>query len=302
VNQQQPAAAPQTDIDTTLYRVPLDATDRDDLLAALRTAADATQHNLGCAACLTGDCADDAHQTRMGQVRAWRALAADIGRLPADSVGDPWLISFDAAACRRWLRAGAAQQAGIDEGFNSEDSTIAAGLEELLPLLNGGAAPDVWETQAHLCDVQIWRTADSDGVDGGGVLTADLSYMGQRVRLASLHQGSDEFTDDPATAGIDAAVQALAHVAQVINQEYVTFVRATGCPTPEHDLDNMWTVVGVWIDDVPVPVGVIAGQHEVTGGDIHDEFEQGLWATSVTADHDYAAEEAAVAQMLADNE
>lgn len=150
--------------------------------------------------------------------------------------------------------------------------------------------------------MQIWRTADSDGVDGGGVLTADLTYMGERVRLASLHQGSDEFTDDPTTAGTDAAVQALAHVAQVINREYANFVRATGCPTPDPDAENMWTVIGVWLDDVPVPLGVIAGQHSVTGGDSYDEFEQGPWATSVIADHDYAAEQAAVAQMRADNE
>jgi hypothetical protein len=43
-----------------------------------------------------------------------------------------------------------------------------------------------------------------------------------------------------------------------------------------------YTVIGVWRGDTPIVVGVIAGTHEVYGGD-EEAFEEGLWATSVDA-------------------
>jgi len=47
---------------------------------------------------------------------------------------------------------------------------------------------------------------------------------------------------------------------------------------------------------------VIAGDHEVSGGDDGEDFPQGVWATSVTADHDLAAERDAIDQMRAENQ
>jgi hypothetical protein len=59
----------------------------------------------------------------------------------------------------------------------------------------------------------------------------------------------------------------------------------------------VYTVLGVWDQaDEPVPVGVIAGEHEVTGG-AEDHWEGGLWATSVHASTPDEAEQLAVAEM-----
>jgi len=55
-------------------------------------------------------------------------------------------------------------------------------------------------------------------------------------------------------------------------------------------------VVGVWLDDRPVPVGVILGQHQVFDGDAAT-FPEGLWATSVPADDSSQAQRLAVAEM-----
>ena len=57
-----------------------------------------------------------------------------------------------------------------------------------------------------------------------------------------------------------------------------------------------YTVLGLWLHNEPVSVGVIAGEHGVTGGDT-DAFEEGLWATSVDADDPLTAEALAIAEM-----
>lgn len=58
-----------------------------------------------------------------------------------------------------------------------------------------------------------------------------------------------------------------------------------------------YTVVGVWQSDEPIPVGVIKGDHDVTGGD-ESHFDGGVWATSVDAPSADRAEAEAVAKML----
>lgn len=62
----------------------------------------------------------------------------------------------------------------------------------------------------------------------------------------------------------------------------------------------VWTVIGVWEGSDPVPVGVIAGQHDVKGGD-EEAFPDGLWAEQVTGADPAEAEAAAVRLMLAQN-
>lgn len=54
---------------------------------------------------------------------------------------------------------------------------------------------------------------------------------------------------------------------------------------------HSYTVIGAWIDDEPVPFGVIEGEHQVSGGDDQP------WATSVEAVDAAAAEQLAVDQM-----
>lgn len=147
--------------------------------------------------------------------------------------GGGLLIAFDPAACRDWLTGGAAAEAGIDDGFRSENLNIAAGLDELLNLLNHDARQRGWQAAPLVREVLIWRTADGDGIDGGGLLTIDLDSPVGRIRLACLHQGFDDFIDDSATCGIDAAVEALGHVAQVVNETYAAFRAAsTARPAP----------------------------------------------------------------------
>lgn len=208
---------------------------------------------------------------------------------PADS-GEP-VIVYDPVAARQWLLDGAADEHGIDDTFSTTELSIVARLEELLAALGYGAVTSVWTTRLPLTNVLIWRTADGDGVDGGGLITADLTLNGQAVRLASRHQGFDGFTQSSETSGIGAAVEALGHVAALVNTEADLLRRAL---TPR----GVYTVLGVWQDGKAIPVGVIAGRHEVTGGD-DSEYEQGLWALSVEAPDVDTAERLAVEEMQA---
>ena len=64
-----------------------------------------------------------------------------------------------------------------------------------------------------------------------------------------------------------------------------------------------YTVIGFWHEDQPVAVGVINGDHQVTGGDTSDiSGSQGEWTTSVTAASAEQAEQRAISQMLHDED
>lgn len=69
-----------------------------------------------------------------------------------------------------------------------------------------------------------------------------------------------------------------------------------GAAAQDPPRSRTYTVLGVWDGKQPVPVGVVEGEHEVTGG-AQEHWEQGLWATSVTAADPTEAETAAVAEM-----
>jgi hypothetical protein len=155
-------------------------------------------------------------------------ITAGVPDRPDPDIGDRPLITFDPDVCRAWLEDGAAAEAGVDDGFRSENLTIAAGLEELLTLLNHDATQRAWRPAPQLRQVLIWRTADGDGIDGGGLITVDLDYPAGRIRLACHHQGFEDFIADTATYGIDAAVEALGHVADLVNGTYTAFRAATG--------------------------------------------------------------------------
>jgi hypothetical protein len=85
--------------------------------------------------------------------------------------------------------------------------------------------------------------------------------------------------------------------------------------------ESTWTVLGVWDNDEAVPVGAIPGRHSVHGeapGDrlrdalLSDRgfcgfstssfYEQGVWAVTVTAPDGDAAQDAAVSEMMRDDD
>jgi hypothetical protein len=212
-------------------------------------------------------------------------------RTATTALVDP-VVVYDPAVARQWLLDGAAEEHSIDESFTTTELTIVARLEDLLAELDYGAVAGVWMTRPPLTTVLIWRTADGDGVDGGAVITADFTINGQPIRLAARHQGFEDFTRGSDTSGIDAAVEALGHVADLVNTEADLLRRAL---TPR----DVYTVIGVWQDDDPIPVGVIAGEHEVSGGD-SSQFERGVWVTSVVAPDSATAEQFAIEEMHAD--
>ena len=75
----------------------------------------------------------------------------------------------------------------------------------------------------------------------------------------------------------------------IVNAEIRHHLQSAARPLPPHP------VVGVGGDASP-PVGVIAGDHPVVNGD-QAAFEQGLWATAVTAHDPDTAQAWAVAEM-----
>ncbi|HEY1705650.1 MAG TPA: hypothetical protein VGG75_38685 [Trebonia sp.] len=67
-----------------------------------------------------------------------------------------------------------------------------------------------------------------------------------------------------------------------------------------------WTVIGLWVEDEPVSVGVVEGEHSVYGGsDYLDDGSEvidgakGAWAASAVAATAEEAEELAVGEMRA---
>ncbi|WP_433304279.1 hypothetical protein ACQP2F_14515 [Actinoplanes sp. CA-030573] len=58
-----------------------------------------------------------------------------------------------------------------------------------------------------------------------------------------------------------------------------------------------FTVIGVWLADKPAVAGVVAGDHEIYGGDEH-VFADGLWSTVVEAADIREAEHLATTAIL----
>jgi hypothetical protein len=204
----------------------LDASRRGALLSALRLAADAAGADLGCRACAERTCTHPHHRQRAEAVANWRGLAQQLATVHVDH--PPVAVSYHRDAARRWLTDWAADEFGIDESFTTVELTIAAKLEDLLRSLADNAAPQVWTTREPLEQVRLWRTAD--GVDGAAMITADLRLGAQPVRLATCHQGFDDFLSHEATSGIDAAVEALGRVADLVNAAVARLWIAVAAP------------------------------------------------------------------------
>lgn len=125
------------------------------------------------------------------------------------------------------------------------------------------------------CPLWMWEEPDGrhalllgDSWDGG------IAYCGTLPELL-------EFA-----ARIQAALEAAGH-------RHRDGAAADGPPP-----SRTYTVLGVWDGDQPVPVGVVNGDHQVTGG-AEEHWQQGLWATSSVAADPAEAEAAAVAEMRA---
>jgi hypothetical protein len=266
----------------------LDTGQHDHLLAALTVTASRTDDDLDCAACDEDTCTDPDHHEPAVKIRQWRGLAQKLAALRSGT--KPVAVVYNRDAARRWLTEWAADEFGIDESFSTVEVTIVARLEDLLRALAWNAEPQVWATRPLLECVQLWRTADGDGVDGGAMITADLRFGERTVRIGTRHQGFDDFVDDEATGGVDAAVEALGHIADVVNREVAVLLEATAVRPPA-----AYTVIGVWSDNEPIPVAVIVGEHQVHDG--ATVVERGLWSTSVLAPDSTTAQQLAVAQL-----
>ncbi|MEU8001553.1 hypothetical protein AB0B66_10370 [Catellatospora sp. NPDC049111] len=162
----------------------------------------------------------------------WRdrvAVASLATRLSAVPVLQAPRLLFDAEACWQWLEAGAAARYGIDDTLHRDTLAATCGqLDDLLTGLNDGEAPHVWQPTGALRQVRIWRTADNDGADGGGVLTAQLLIGHTTVRICPMHQEPLDLMPSD-NCGVFAAVEALEHIATEINREcQVVFAALTG--------------------------------------------------------------------------
>jgi hypothetical protein len=72
---------------------------------------------------------------------------------------------------------------------------------------------------------------------------------------------------------------------------------------PEDRQLKTWTVIGFWMEDDPVAVGTVEGDHPVYGGDdVNDsglvDGARGPWAVAVEAEDDDIAEKKAVQELM----
>ncbi|MEV0453739.1 hypothetical protein [Catellatospora methionotrophica] len=149
--------------------------------------------------------------------RRHRDLGTDLAAvapLPATSV------SFDPQAARDWLTANASDL-GIDEHTRNTDEAdeFVAVLELVLARLQDGQQKQVWSATGLFDGASVWRTTDSDGPDGGAVITTDLRAATHTARLASKHRSHGDLTEDSHLTGVDAVVQALHRTADLINAQ-----------------------------------------------------------------------------------
>ena len=138
-------------------------------------------------------------------------------------------VVYDADACRTWLSAGYADEHGVAY-LSTTNVTMAADVDRLLEALDLTPEPKVWRTTGALTRVRAARTADGDGIDGGAIVTIDLTLGGHRLRLATDHLGYADFTANERTRGIEAAVEALGTIAGKVNAALVTLTAITETP------------------------------------------------------------------------
>jgi hypothetical protein len=106
----------------------------------------------------------------------------------------------------------------------------------------------------------------------------------------------DRFAPENEVQAIEAELREL--VAQAGMQAAERRERAQASHLAVIQRERTFTVIGVWIGDDPVTVGVIEGEHQVSGGDF-ERFPEGCWAAAVSAPSADMAESLAVLEMRA---
>lgn len=144
-------------------------------------------------------------------------------------------VVFDPDAFRVWLAGDGQYLVPVPELFEEQSDDPAHLAEDLLTELGHGNHPEVWRHAPGVSDTDIYRTADSDGVDGGGMPTAHLD---NGLTLAGAHLPSGDlvygYTDGDPTKGrgemdgVAAAIEALTAVASSINKAYATYRASVG--------------------------------------------------------------------------
>jgi len=168
------------------------------------------------------------------------------------------LIDFDMAATRAWLtdhdgepdtNTWAEEIGCSDDTFMAVDlhpdpmvepTYFVCVLEDLLRHA-GDEADSGWNSNG--LEIAVWRTADGEGPDGGCIITVDLP---NKLRLASRHQTPSDFGPAPDVAppdgsdrtGVEAALDALAHVAALIDGMVTTYRGAPLWPVDNWPIDT----------------------------------------------------------------
>lgn len=63
-----------------------------------------------------------------------------------------------------------------------------------------------------------------------------------------------------------------------------------------------WTVIGLWLDEEPIVIGMVQGEHQVYGENNEALFPEGYWNVCVDGADDAAAARNAVAEMVDAND
>jgi hypothetical protein len=143
-------------------------------------------------------------------------------------------VVFDEAAFRLWWDSDAASNSFLSTTYGDDiDHTPARWTDWLLQCTLGKDRPSWWRTGPGVGEVQIWRTGDDDGVDGGGVLLFDVDGvpLGADIRAGNLIYGDLDPGGWLAMPGDDASVLALQQVAAAVNAAAAKLRRHRHNPT-----------------------------------------------------------------------
>lgn len=147
---------------------------------------------------------------------------------------------------------------------------------------------------------------DQPGANWGNVLAEMKStYMDREFVVTGGEEYDPSFWIIGPTGSVRSTIslsrQDAAELGQALVREY------------GQDKDT-WTVLGVWDNNEAVPVGAVKGRHQVSGDspgergnpeygyDTSSFYEQGVWATTVTAPDADTAQDLAAAGMMHDQD
>lgn len=180
-------------------------------------------------------------------------------------------VTFDREAFGVWCgepdrsgRGTRGQWLGLNGTFDSFDHDAAALVENVLFELR--QTPHVWRTGPGVRDVAIWRTADAEGVDGGGVVTVNVDGVelsAGHLQAGDLVYGDGEPDGRLRTATADAAEMAIANIAEAVNEAAARY-RTHTAALPQAATDVIGELYHVakdhevgWLDDLMTAAGLM---------------------------------------------